>query len=661
MFKYLWKFYGRNFLFSLTNLLPCKVIKGPNGKPFLERYHLFKISFLDILIVIHRFVDSDPDRGFHDHPWSWAFSWILSGGYDELIIPKRDSPVNERYRKTLNEFDINWINPNSFHRVLLNPGTDAWTIFVMGPRVKVWGFLAQKERHKYSEESSNSQNHYDRKGVEEKSSKIVSLFTTESDLNFKSEKLEYRPFTTSIQPSDDGWWLNCKNGQQERETFNSFPDVRPSIVAPNQIVVLISGKMGSGKDFVSETLKKHLNITSTECELFRIGSVTKRLYAEKFGLSFKELETNREFKDKHRDGLTKLYDELNSKNQNFEIEEVACFLKANTAKILIVVDLRMRYELAYMRSRVLPSNLIHLCIKVSKETLDKRGVVLNEKMTQHITEKDLDDVKPDLIFNNDYFGEEKLIENLFTILSTDLKTRKINYDIVKLFENPKGNFSNVKDFLKKSLDHEKEYETEILGKKLLVHPQVMSPKYSYSSTFVIQNWNKDDFKNVKVLDIGTGTGILALFAAFEGAKEVIALDINPFAVQIAKENVKKHNMENQIKIVESDGFEALKNDNITFDIILFNPPFFDHETDSKNPLTYSVYDQGHKFLKRVINEAPKYLSDKGKLIIVMGSSGLGGGKFEENFDFLETDKLKISERKEEVKGHKRILFTITKK
>lgn len=580
-----------------------------------------------------------------------------------MIIPKKDSLVKDRFRKTISIFDINWVDPHTYHRVLLSPGTDAWTVFVMGPRVKVWGFLAEKDLHKYSEESSNHNNHYNRIGINGKDNNIISLFNTESDKNFKSEKLEYRPFTTSIQPSDDGWWLNCKNGKEERALFNAFPDPMSSICAPNQLVLLISGKMGSGKDFVSECVKKHLNVTENICELFRIGNVTKRLYAEKNGLSLQELETNREFKDKHRENLTKFYEEEYSKNQYFEIEEIACLMKASKAKILIVVDLRMKYELLYLKSRNLTTNIIHISFKVSKETIEKRGVFINEKMESHITEIDLDNVKPDLIFNNDYFGEEKLIEILFNLLYTHLKG-KISYDLVKLFENPKGNFSNVNDFLQKSLSHDKEYETEVLEKKFIIHPQVMSPKYSYSSTFMILNWNKTFIKDSKVLDIGTGSGILALFAAFDGAKEVTAIDINTFAIQICKKNIKKHNLEKQVQAFQSDGFQVFENEitlNKVFDTILFNPPFFDSKPDQENPLTLSVYDHGHQFLKRILNEAPNYLSKRGKMIIVMGSSGLSGANFVESFDFLENENFKLIEKKEEIKGHKRFLFTLKKK
>jgi ribosomal protein L11 methyltransferase len=56
----------------------------------------------------------------------------------------------------------------------------------------------------------------------------------------------------------------------------------------------------------------------------------------------------------------------------------------------------------------------------------------------------------------------------------------------------------------------------------------------------------------KVLDLGTGSGILALAAAFLGADHVVAVDLNPLAVKTAKNNVRLNHLEKVIKVVEDD-------------------------------------------------------------------------------------------------------------
>jgi ribosomal protein L11 methyltransferase len=52
----------------------------------------------------------------------------------------------------------------------------------------------------------------------------------------------------------------------------------------------------------------------------------------------------------------------------------------------------------------------------------------------------------------------------------------------------------------------------------------------------------------RVLDVGTGSGILALFAAKLGAKEVLALDIDRIAVKVARENVARNGLKGKVKV-----------------------------------------------------------------------------------------------------------------
>ncbi len=100
----------RRFLYRLTNRLPCRII-DEGGRPYLERYYLCSLG--EIRIYIHRFVGSDPDRGLHSHPWTWALSLVLSGWYFEERFSGTDTPVFRRVR---------WLNcllGESFHRVVM--------------------------------------------------------------------------------------------------------------------------------------------------------------------------------------------------------------------------------------------------------------------------------------------------------------------------------------------------------------------------------------------------------------------------------------------------------------------------------------------------------------------------------------------------------------
>ncbi len=60
------------------------------------------------------------------------------------------------------------------------------------------------------------------------------------------------------------------------------------------------------------------------------------------------------------------------------------------------------------------------------------------------------------------------------------------------------------------------------------------------------------------IDVGTGTGILAVACAKCGTEKVIAYDINPLAVECAKDNVRRNDLENRIKVIEGDGISNLE-------------------------------------------------------------------------------------------------------
>ncbi len=83
---------------------------------------------------------------------------------------------------------------------------------------------------------------------------------------------------------------------------------------------------------------------------------------------------------------------------------------------------------------------------------------------------------------------------------------------------------------------------------------------------------------MKVADVGTGSGILAMGAALLGAGQVVAVDIDPLAVQVARENVSKNGLSNQIQVFEGDLLKATgeKFDlcvaNIIADVICFLAP-----------------------------------------------------------------------------------------
>ena len=74
---------------------------------------------------------------------------------------------------------------------------------------------------------------------------------------------------------------------------------------------------------------------------------------------------------------------------------------------------------------------------------------------------------------------------------------------------------------------------------------------------------------MKVLDVGTGSGILAIAAARLGAGPVLALDIDPIAVEAARANVAANNLEHTVR-VEPGSWPTLEPHDQAFDIVLVN-------------------------------------------------------------------------------------------
>jgi len=75
-----------------------------------------------------------------------------------------------------------------------------------------------------------------------------------------------------------------------------------------------------------------------------------------------------------------------------------------------------------------------------------------------------------------------------------------------------------------------------------------------------------DFKGKKVLDVGSGSGILSIYAAKRGADKVVAVDIDPFAVEETLENAKTNKVEEKIEAFQG----SAKDVEGTFDVAIAN-------------------------------------------------------------------------------------------
>ncbi|MFN6075623.1 MAG: 50S ribosomal protein L11 methyltransferase, partial [Fluviicola sp.] len=88
--------------------------------------------------------------------------------------------------------------------------------------------------------------------------------------------------------------------------------------------------------------------------------------------------------------------------------------------------------------------------------------------------------------------------------------------------------------------------------KIIIQPQMSFGTGHHQTTFLMSQYLLD-LPEVpkKVLDMGTGTGVLAILAEFKGAEEILAVDIEPWSVENTKENAERNNC-SKIKALEGD-------------------------------------------------------------------------------------------------------------
>ena len=156
----------------------------------------------------------------------------------------------------------------------------------------------------------------------------------------------------------------------------------------------------------------------------------------------------------------------------------------------------------------------------------------------------------------------------------------------------------------------KDKEVDVRGKRYTIFESVFNPKLFYSSELMIDALNYIEISpNDLVLDMGTGSGILAIESAKKGAK-VIAIDINGDAIKCARKNAKIHNVD--IEVICSDLFSCLKRRKI-FDLIIFNIPYLDLKP--RDTFDLSICDYKKEILKRFLDESHHHLKDGGKILI----------------------------------------------
>ncbi|MBP7708519.1 class I SAM-dependent methyltransferase [Candidatus Pacearchaeota archaeon] len=151
-----------------------------------------------------------------------------------------------------------------------------------------------------------------------------------------------------------------------------------------------------------------------------------------------------------------------------------------------------------------------------------------------------------------------------------------------------------------------------LGKiNIDVFPYIFPPQspFSESTHSVYQLFG--NLAGQEILDVGTGTGIQAIYAALAGAKRVDAVDIYGPAVRCAKHNVALNGLEKVVKVWQSNLFRQVPKKE--YDLIIANLPIIDAQ--SEDIKLHSLVDPGFLYHEELFREAPSYLSKEGSITL----------------------------------------------
>lgn len=135
-------------------------------------------------------------------------------------------------------------------------------------------------------------------------------------------------------------------------------------------------------------------------------------------------------------------------------------------------------------------------------------------------------------------------------------------------------------------------------------------------------------KPIQVLDIGTGSGALAVYLTRQHAAcRMTALDISPKALLVARQNAHRHKLSGRIRFYKSDLFKCFGRSHAAFwDIIVANPPYIpDRDWRGLSPevrheprKALLAGPDGLRVIRKILAQAPRYLNKGGKLFMEIG-------------------------------------------
>lgn len=164
------------------------------------------------------------------------------------------------------------------------------------------------------------------------------------------------------------------------------------------------------------------------------------------------------------------------------------------------------------------------------------------------------------------------------------------------------------------------------GEWFIVTKDVLIPRFETGTLIKkVSSLQSPVPRNIRVLDLGTGCGNIAIILAKRLGSKIYAVDISEEALDVARENARLHGMESLIEFYKSDWYSGL--DILPVDIIVSNPPYISEEEWDSLPRDVKDYEprialwggrDGLEHYRKIISGAKKILVPGGRIVLEIG-------------------------------------------
>jgi release factor glutamine methyltransferase len=171
--------------------------------------------------------------------------------------------------------------------------------------------------------------------------------------------------------------------------------------------------------------------------------------------------------------------------------------------------------------------------------------------------------------------------------------------------------------------------------------------------------DKREETEVRIVDVGTGSGCIAIALAKQLPEaEITAIDVSAQALEVARGNAKLHQVEKNIRFLESDLLENLPSSFVT-DVVVSNPPYIADGEITKLPKEVRDFEpvtalqageDGLKVIRRLVIMAKRILSPSGLMALEIGAGQRAAVE-----EFFGQQGYEVVEVVKDLQGHERVI------